>query len=130
MIGVLLKAGGWVLSVLGGGALKRVLASIDNATNNETERERARLEAVQAFAQAQASMMNGPGRWLLALFVVPLGTWFTAVIVYSILFCKDCAFPQDFTIAALPPPLDQWAGWIIMSMFAYGAAVKATFFKK
>lgn len=103
--------------------LSRILDSIDKSTDAGTEREKARLEAVKSFATVQASMVNGPGKWLLALFIIPLGLWFTAVIVYSILWCAGCAYPQSWTIAALPKPLDEWAGWIIASMFGYGAAV-------
>lgn len=106
------------------GPLSRVLDTIDKKTDAGVERDKARLTAIQSFAQTQASMMNGPGRWLLALFIVPLGAWFTSVIVYSMLFCAGCAFPQDFTIAALPRPLDEWSGWIIVSLFGYGAAIQ------
>jgi hypothetical protein len=39
------------------------------------------------------------------------------VCVYSVLFCKGCIFPQTWTVAALPPPLDQWMGAIVGSLF-------------
>ena len=57
------------------------------------------------------------GFWLMLIFAVPLACWFGAVIVYSIFWCAGCAYPQDWTIAALPPPLDDWAGGIIVSIF-------------
>jgi hypothetical protein len=56
---------------------------------------------------------------------VPLGVYFAAIIVYSMLWGRGCAFPQNWSIAALPPPLNEWSGWIVMSMFAYGGAVSA-----
>ena len=115
----ILKAAGWLFR----GPLSRVLDTIDNRSDNETDRQEARLEAIKSFAQTQAAMINGPGRWLLALFIVPTGAWYTSVVVYSMLFCAGCAFPQDWTIARLPEPLGEWGGWIVMSMFGYGAAL-------
>jgi hypothetical protein len=116
MLGFLLK----LINPLG-----RILDTIDKRTDAGLERDKAKLAAVTSFASTQAAMLAGPGRWLLALFIVPLGVWFTSVIVYSMLFCRLCAFPQDWTVAALPAPLDQWAGYIIMSLFGYGAAISA-----
>lgn len=111
--------------------LSRILDTIDKRTDAGVEREKARLEAIQAFAQTQATMMAGPGRWLMALFIVPLGAWFASVTVYSMLFCAGCVFPQQWTIAALPKPLDEWSGWIIMALFGYGAALSgAGMFKR
>ncbi len=51
------------------------------------------------------------------LFAVPLAIWWAAVLIYSVLWCAGCAYPQDWTIAALPPPLDDWAGLIVMAIF-------------
>ena len=107
------------------GPLGRILDTVDRSANNETEREKARLTAIQKFADTQVSMMNGPGKWLLLFFIAPLGFWFSAVCVYSVLWCKGCAYPQAWTIAALPPPLDAWAGAIISALFAGGFAVQA-----
>jgi len=119
---------GIITSVLGmffKGPLGRVLDTIDKRADNETEKEKARLVAIQKFAETQVAMMNGPGAWLTLFFIAPLGFWFTAVCVYSVLWCKGCAFPQDWTIAALPAPLDAWAGAIISALFAGGFAVQA-----
>jgi hypothetical protein len=116
MLGFLLK----LINPLG-----RILDTIDKRTDAGLERDKAKLAAMTSFASTQAAMMAGPGRWLLALFIVPLGVYFAAIIVYSMLWCRGCAFPQNWSIAALPPPLNEWSGWIVMSMFAYGGAVSA-----
>jgi len=39
------------------------------------------------------------------------------VLIYSIFWCQGCAFPQEWTIAALPPPLDEWASMMILAIF-------------
>lgn len=106
-----------------GGGLSRILQTIDKSMDAGTEREKARLDAIQAYARVQVDMMNSPSRWLLYFFVVPLGFWFTMVCIYSVFWCKDCMFPQVWTIAALPAPLNEWSGWIITSLFGYGAAL-------
>lgn len=50
-------------------------------------------------------------RWIVPGFAYPLIVWWTAVIADSIY-----QFP-NWNVAALPPPLDEWAGAIIMSFF-------------
>ncbi len=54
--------------------------------------------------------------WFLALFIVPLAIWWAAVIA-------DSLFQFDWDIAALPPPLDQWAGDMIKWLFYVGSGV-------
>lgn len=103
----------WLLS----GPLDRILKTVDNVTNNDTERERIKTAAVQSYITAQVSILTGRGWWFPLLFIVPAGFWFASVCVYSVLWCKGCAFPQAWTIAALPPPLDQWMGAIVGSLF-------------
>jgi hypothetical protein len=61
--------------------------------------------------------MKAGGFWLMLLFAIPLAIWWGAVILYSILWCSRCAYPQTWVIAALPAPLDEWAGLIVMSIF-------------
>jgi hypothetical protein len=116
---------GWLIGLFTKNTLGKIFSTIDNATNNETEREKARLLALEAFVKTQQETWRGPGFWLAFLFVAPLAFWWSAVCVYSVLWCKLCAFPQDFSIAALPSPLDQWAGWIMSSIFVAGGMVGA-----
>jgi len=112
---------GFILSLIS--PLSRILRTVDAKIESETERKRIKADLVAKAAEQQTAMLNGPGRWLHALFIVPLGLWFASVLIYSLLLCKGCVYPVDWTIAALPKPLDEWAGWIVMSMFGYGVAL-------
>lgn len=113
MLGVL----GAILSWLTAGPLDRILTSIDKHTDATTDREKIRSEAVSQYVQAQVQIANSRQWWFPILFLVPAGFWFAAVCLYSVFWCKGCAYPQTWSIAALPPPLDQWEGYIITSLF-------------
>lgn len=67
-----------------------------------------------------AILLNGAW-WFQLFFIIPLAVWFAGVVLYSLLWCSDCVYPQPWSIAALPPPLDQWAGWIIGFLFLVNA---------
>lgn len=113
MLGVLKLAFGW----LTGGTLDRILTSIDKKVDNETERERIKTEAVSQYVRAHVAIANSRQWFFPLFFLVPAGFWFGAVCVYSVLWCRACAYPQPWTIAALPPPLDAWMGAIVASLF-------------
>ncbi len=104
---------GWLLS----GPLDRIFKTIDNSVNNETTREQIKTDAVKSYLSAQVAILTGRGWWFPLLFLVPAGLWFASVCIYSILWCKGCAFPQSWTIAALPSPLNEWMGGIVGSLF-------------
>ena len=106
-----------ILSALGGGILDRVLDTVDRKIAVETDREKIKGDIVRAHYRNRADWMRSGGFVLSLLFAVPLAFWFGAVMVYSVFWCLDCAYPKDWTIAALPAPLDQWAGGIIISIF-------------
>jgi hypothetical protein len=99
------------------GPLDRILSTIDRKVDNDTERERIKTEAVQSYVSAQAQVLTGNGWWFPIFFLAPAGLHFASVCIYSILFCRLCAYPQAWTIAALPAPFDQWEGAIVTSMF-------------
>lgn len=110
----LIKLGlGW----LTGGTLDRILTSIDKKVDNETQRERLKTEAVGEYVRAHVAIANSRQWWFPAIFLFPAGFWFGSVCIYSVLWCRNCAFPQDWSIAALPPPLNEWMGAIIASLF-------------
>ena len=104
---------GWFLK----GPLDRIFRTVDNAINNETTREQIKADLAKSCLPSQVAILTGRGWWFPLLFIVPAGFWFAAVCVYSVLWCKARAFPQSWTIAALPSPLDQWMGAIVGSLF-------------
>lgn len=112
--------GGWLLK----GPLDRAFASLDKSIDNETERQKVKANLAGEYLRAQIAILTGPGWWFPLFFIVPLGLWFAAVCIYSILFCRLCAFPQTWSIAALPPPLDEWAGVIVSSLFIGASGIK------
>lgn len=112
-MGILRTILGW----LTGGALDRVLDTVDKRIQSQTDRERIKGEIVKEHVRNKASWMRAGGFWLMLIFALPLGLWWASVLLYSVLWCAGCAFPQGWTIAALPPPLDDWAGMIVVSIF-------------
>jgi hypothetical protein len=108
---------GTLLSWLTSGPLDRILASIDKHGDAITDREKIKTDAVSQYVAAQVSIANSRQWWFPVLFLVPAGFWFAAVCMFSVFWCKGCAYPQTWSIAALPPPLDQWMGYIITSLF-------------
>lgn len=52
-------------------------------------------------------------RWIMPSFAYPVAAWWSAVILDSI-------FHFGWKISALPPPLNEWAGQIILSFFIIG----------
>ena len=106
-----------IFSWLASGPLDRIFKTIDNSVDNQTTREQIKADLAKSYLSSQVAILTGRGWWFPLLFMVPAGLWFTAVCVYSVLWCKGCAYPQTWTIAALPPPLDQWMGAIIGSLF-------------
>ncbi len=100
--------------------LAKALKLIENNVDNETERQRMELETVQKAIDAQVAVIGQPNWLFVALpFVLPLAAYWIAVITYSILWCKNCVYAQEWTIAALPPVFMDWAGWVIGSIFLY-----------
>lgn len=108
---------GTILTWLLSGPLDRIFKTIDNSIDNETKREDIKTRAVESYMAAQVSVLTGRGWWFPLLFLVPAGLWFSSVCIYSILWCKGCIWPQAWSVAALPSPLDQWMGAIVGSLF-------------
>lgn len=106
-----------LLSFIFSGPLDRVLRTVDKRIEAQTDREALKAEIIKTHYTTRADFMRAGGFWLMLLFAVPLAFWFAAVCIYSVFFCAGCAYPQDWTIAALPAPLNDWAGLIIMAIF-------------
>ena len=106
-----------LLAWLGKGPLDRIFDTIDKRVDAETDRAKLKADIVKEYYKHRAEWMRAGGFWLMMMFALPLAFWFASVLVYSVFWCAGCAFPQAWTIAALPAPLDQWAGGIIVSIF-------------
>lgn len=106
----LVKLGGMFLSAFTGGSLEKLLDVINKKMDNEVLREEIKAEVTKTWINAQANLLVGRTWWFQLFFVIPLGMWWTAVILDSI-------FGWEHDILALPQPLDEWAGWIISALF-------------
>lgn len=113
---------GFLIRFLGDGVLSRVVAYLEKKQDADTARDgHARDVAVEAIKaeiatrQAAAEIVKAEqGWWVTALirplFAYPLIAWWWAVILDSI-------FRLGWKVAALPKPLDEWAGWIVLAYF-------------
>ena len=107
----------FILRLLSGGLLDRVLDTVDRRLDAQTDREAVKGEIIKAHYANRASFMQAGGFVLMLMFAAPLAFWFAAVCVYSVFWCQGCAYPQEWTVAALPAPLDAWSGVIITAIF-------------
>lgn len=107
---LLWNVGKFVGSLFTGGNLDSILNTIDKGMSDDVEKEKVKAEVTKKWIDAQATLLVGRTWWFQLFFVVPLGVWWTAVILDSI-------FGWERQIAALPPPLDEWAAWIISALF-------------
>ncbi len=102
---------------LTGGVLDRVLDTVDRRVAAQTDRESIKADIIKEHYRTRADFMRAGGFWLMMLFAAPLAFWWASVLVYSVLWCRGCIWPQAWSIAALPAPLDEWAGLIVMAIF-------------
>jgi hypothetical protein len=106
-----------ILSWLTGGVLDRVLDTVDRKVQSETDREKIKGDIIRDYYRSRADWMRAGGFWLMLIFALPLAIWWASVMFYNIFWCAGCAFPQTWTIAALPAPLDEWSWLIVVSIF-------------
>lgn len=112
---------GGVAKFLGFNPIQKIFDLVDKNIAAQADQERLKTQLAEQYLTAQTKILTGRGWWFPLLFMIPVGFWFAAVCIYSVLWCQGCAFPQHWTIAALPAPLDNWAGIIVTSMFVGGA---------
>lgn len=98
---------GWVT----GGSLEKILDVIDKKMDNDTKKEEIKAEVTKTWINAQAQLLVGRTWWFQLFFVIPLGLWWSAVILDSIVGFSS------WDVAALPEPLNTWAGWIVSALF-------------
>lgn len=106
----MLSFGKWLLKFFVGGSLDSLLSTINKHFDNDVRKEEIKADVTKKWIDAQANLLVGRTWWFQLFFVLPLGMWWTAVILDSI-------FGWQHDILALPTPLDEWAGWIISALF-------------
>ncbi len=106
-----------IIGWLTGGVLDRVLSTVDKKIEAQTDREALKRDIIVEHYRTRADWMRAGGFWLMVMFAWPLALWWGAVLLYSVLWCRGCVWPQPWTVAALPAPLDEWAGLIVMAIF-------------
>lgn len=111
---LLLKLGGGIIAAFTGGSLEKILDTINKRMDNEVLREQIKADVTKRWVEAQAALLVGRTWWFQLFFVIPLGLWWSSVILDSIMISFSW---WTHTTAALPSPLDTWAGWIISALF-------------
>ncbi len=102
--------GGFLLRILTGGTLDRILSTIDKHMDDKVSSEEIKAEVTKTYVQAQSQLMVGRTWWFQLFFVIPLGIWWTSVIFDSI-------FHTGHVTYALPSPLNDWAAYILSALF-------------
>lgn len=104
-----------LINLLTGGVLDRVLDTVDRKVQSSTDREKIKGDIIKEHMRTRAGWMKSGGFITLMVLLVPTAYHYAAVSIYSVHWCKDCHAAKDWTIAALPEPLDQYQGWIILA---------------
>ncbi len=92
--------------------------------DSELEKRKIEAETERNKDEIKGVILSKGAYWFQLFFVIPLSVWFSSVVLYSIFWCKGCMFPQPWSIAALPSPLNDWAGWIVGFLFLANAGRK------
>lgn len=107
-----------------GAAVSLIQWGVDRYFNSQEKKANTQIELADINARRQeskdkvrASVLSLGGWKFQIFFIAPLGLWFSSVVIYSILFHSNGPYPQPWDIAALPPPLNDWAGIIIAYLF-------------
>lgn len=111
MIMTILKA---LVGAFTGGSLDRILDTVEKRLDNEVTKEEVKAEITKTWINAQTQLLVGRTWWFQLFFVVPFGLWVSTAIGIVL---SNSLFGTNFPMPALPPPLDEWAGWIISSIF-------------
>ena len=104
-----------VLKWITGGALDRALSTVDKYVDAQTDREKIKAEIVKAHLTTRGDWLRSGGLWTMLPLLAVASFHFGAVAIYSVFWCAKCAYPQPWTVAALPEPMATWQGWIILA---------------
>ena len=110
------------LNWLSAGTLDRVLKSLENRVNNETERQRIGALRDQHMATVQATIITTAMQY--KVFWIPWSAATCSMSLWFSLGMLNTAFPGYFpVVATIPPGLEPWAKGAWDSLFFSGAGV-------
>ncbi|WP_310620903.1 hypothetical protein [Flexibacterium corallicola] len=121
-MGFLLTLGTRIFSFLGSGVLDRIFSHIEQRSAQENERDRIAAEVtkesiraeVEARRAARDIVLAEQGWWVTAM-IRPAFAW--PIVIWSGAIVADSLFHFEWNVAALPSPLNEWAGWIVAAYF-------------
>lgn len=107
-----------------GGSLETILNTIEKGMDNEATKEQVKADVTKKWIDAQANLLVGRTWWFQLFFVVPLGLYWTALII-------ACFPASGWVVHALPSPYYEWAAGIISALFIVdgGKALLGRFMK-
>lgn len=108
---------GWLVRLFTGDTFGKISGAVDKYLSVQADKDKVKGEIIAEHYRTRPSFMQAGGFWLMLVFALPLAFWWAAVLFYSVFWCMRCAYPQTWSIAALPAPLDEWAGLIIIAIF-------------
>jgi hypothetical protein len=108
----LFKAGRAVSGLFTGGNLESILKTIDRGMESGDKKETIKAEVTKKWIDAQAGLLVGRTWWFQLFFVIPLGIYWSALLLASIQFG-----PTGLVVHPIPSPYYEWAAGIISALF-------------
>lgn len=118
-----------LLKWITGGALDRALGSVDKYIAAQTDREKIKAEILREHIRTRGDWLRAGGFWLVLLGGLPFVFHAAVVNIYSVFWCKLCAYPKLWSIAALPPPFDEYQ-WVVILTWMGALSVMGSIKKK
>lgn len=120
--GLLIKVVGWFVGGLTGDVADRFLTFLDSRATRKLGRDKLSAEvtaetlrAEVASRQAARDIVLAEQGWWVTAMIRPAFAW--PIVIWSGAVVADSLFHFDWNVAALPSPLDEWAGWIVAGYF-------------
>lgn len=109
----------WLLSLLGGGLPEQLRRAYEAKLNAANDADRIAAEVDIARLQHRLADSGNRGlQWAIALVALAVGGHLAAVAFVS-------AFPFiGWTVHALPHPMNEWQGQIILGLFGLSAVLR------
>ena len=130
---------GWLASLFGGPIISMIFAKIVDAYKLKLDAANTRDALAVDLAKTEIAGEIAARNAAAAIIIAEQGRWWTAMIrpafaypliVYFVVVISACIFGTPMP-AALPAPVGDWSGWIVLSYFMGRSMEKvARIFKK